>query len=79
MGSGKSIAAERHHQACLEAAAAADDDAPAPVFLRAEDSLPSLQRAVEAEATEVGEVRRLARMSWLTVSTRWGISQLRSC
>jgi hypothetical protein len=36
MGSGKSIAAERHHQACLEVAAG-DDDAPVPVFLRAID------------------------------------------
>lgn len=58
MGSGKSISAERHHQVCLEAAAS-DDDAPVPVFLRAAGCLPSLQTAVEAAASEVGEVRRV--------------------
>lgn len=56
MGSGKSIASERHHQGCLEATAS-DHAAPAPVFLRAADCLPSLQTAVEAAASELGEVR----------------------
>jgi len=58
MGSGKSIAAERHHQAALERAIA-DEDAAVPVFLRAADCVPSLRVAVEATAAEVGEVRQL--------------------
>jgi hypothetical protein len=58
MGSGKSIAAERHHQAALERAVA-DEDAALPVFLRAADCVPSLQAAVQSAAAEVGEVRQL--------------------
>ena len=58
MGSGKSIAAERHHQAALERAVA-DEEAALPVFLRAADCVPSLQAAVQAAAAEVGEVRQL--------------------
>ncbi len=58
MGSGKSIAAERHHQAALESSVA-DAEAALPVFLRAADCVPSLQAAVEAAAAEVGEVRHL--------------------
>ena len=58
MGSGQSIAAERHHQNTLETAVV-DHDTPAPVFLRAADCLPSLQAAVEVAASEVGEVRQL--------------------
>jgi hypothetical protein len=58
MGSGKSIAAERHHQTALETVAA-DKEAPLPVFLRAADCVPSLQAAVQAAAAEVGEVRQL--------------------
>jgi hypothetical protein len=58
MGSGKSIAAERHHQAALESAIA-DEGAAVPVFLRAADCVPALQAAVEAAAAEVGEVRQL--------------------
>jgi hypothetical protein len=58
MGSGKSIAAERHHQAALQRAIA-DETAAVPVFLRAADCVPSLQAAVEAAAAEVGEVRQL--------------------
>jgi hypothetical protein len=58
MGSGKSIAAERHHQAALERAVA-HQEAALPVFLRAADCVPSLQAAVEAAAAEVGEVRQL--------------------
>jgi hypothetical protein len=56
MGSGKSIAAERHHQVCVEAAAA-EESAPVPVFLRASECCPSLRAAVEAAAQEVGAVR----------------------
>lgn len=56
MGSGKSIAAERHHQACLEAAAN-EEGLPVPVFLRAAECLPSLQKAVEAAGEEVGHPR----------------------
>jgi len=58
MGSGKSIASERHHQQCLERAVR-DEDSPVPVFLRAADCIPSLQRSVEAAAIEVGEVRKV--------------------
>lgn len=56
MGSGKSIGSERHHQARLEAAAN-EEGAPVPVFLRAAECLPSLQKAVEAAAEEVGHPR----------------------
>lgn len=56
MGSGKSIASERHHQICLEAAAD-DGDAPVPVFLRASECIPTLAAAVETAAQEVGPVR----------------------
>ncbi len=56
MGSGKSIASERHHQASLERAAT-EASAPVPVFLAASDCRPSLQAAVEAAGVEVGEVR----------------------
>jgi len=55
MGSGKSIASERHHQASLETAAG-DEKAPVPVFLRASECLPSLQAAIETAAAEVGAV-----------------------
>jgi hypothetical protein len=58
MGSGKSIAAERHHQHALESAIA-DEGAAVPVFLRAADCVPALQAAVEDSAAEVGEVRQL--------------------
>ena len=58
MGSGKSIASERHHQDAL-AAAATDDDGPLPVFLRAGECVPDLQRAVQAAASELGEPRRV--------------------
>jgi hypothetical protein len=56
LGSGKSIAAERAHQADLDAAAQ-DPEAPAPVFLRASQALPDLQAAVETQAAELGAVR----------------------
>jgi len=56
MGSGKSIAAERHHQARLEATVN-ERALPVPVFLRAAESLPSLQRSVEAAAEELGRPR----------------------
>jgi len=58
MGSGKSIASERHHQDALEAAAW-DDRGPLPVFLRAAECVPSLQRAVQTAASELGEPRQL--------------------
>ena len=58
MGSGKSIAAERHHQDAL-GSAIADEGAAVPVFLRAADCAPALQAAVEDAAAEVGEVRQL--------------------
>jgi hypothetical protein len=56
LGSGKSIAAERYHQACLEGARD-EVGAPVPVFLRASESVQSLAQAVEAAAREVGQVR----------------------
>jgi hypothetical protein len=58
MGSGKSIASERHHQTCLEAAAS-DELAPVPVFLRASECVSSLQTAVAGAAEGIGDVRAL--------------------
>ena len=58
LGSGKSIAAERAHQRDLDAAAA-DPEAPTPVFLRASEGLPDLSARVEAAAAELGDVRRI--------------------
>jgi hypothetical protein len=58
MGSGKSIAAERHHQATLEAGAATGAESPVPVFLPAAECVPSLQRAVETAAQEIGPPRQ---------------------
>jgi hypothetical protein len=56
-GSGKSVTAERIHQADV-AAAAGDDDAPLPVYLSARRVPGPLQDAVRAAAVELGDIRR---------------------
>lgn len=56
MGSGKSIASERYHQAALEAAAATEG-APVPVFLPAAECVPSLRESVTVATEEVGQPR----------------------
>lgn len=58
LGSGKSIAADRHHQRTLELARASLE-APLPVFLRAVECAAGLQPAVEDGAAELGEPRRV--------------------
>jgi hypothetical protein len=57
MGSGKSIAAERVHQAQLSMAVHAQT-APIPVLIPAAQALPSLEDAIARAAAEVGEPRR---------------------
>lgn len=58
IGAGKSIAAEREHQAAVQFALE-QPDAPIPVFLHARDAVGGLEDSCAAEAAEVGEPRQV--------------------
>lgn len=58
MGSGKSIAAERHHQEALEYAAA-NNEAPLPAYLSATECTSDLVGAVQRATAELGQARLL--------------------
>ncbi|HWA53817.1 MAG TPA: hypothetical protein VG816_06555 [Solirubrobacterales bacterium] len=58
IGAGKSIAAEREHQAAIQFALE-EPEAPLPVFLHARDAVGGLADACAGEAAEVGEPRQV--------------------
>ena len=58
MRCGKSIAAERAHQAALRAFET-DEPSPIPMFLKAHEALPSLAEAVADACAEIGDPRRV--------------------
>lgn len=58
IGAGKSIAAEREHQAAIQLALE-QPEAPIPVFLHARDAVGGLADSCASEAAEVGEPRQV--------------------
>lgn len=58
IGAGKSIAAEREHQAAIQFALE-EPEAPIPIFLHARDAVGGLADACAGEAAEVGEPREV--------------------